>query len=130
MNHRHQIRKINAPWILKTNNHHRFVWCRYPPSDERVRRIDCWNALEIDISFGKLRTDELNIIRHTPKDGVGDRFSRIAASLLVAIKFLNPFQVDCRHHAILKIYLLCVVHRVLEEHPMKVFIVVQISIFG
>ena len=38
------------------------------------RRVDRRNTLEISISFGELRTDELNIIRHASKDGVGNRF--------------------------------------------------------
>ncbi len=48
---------------------------------------------------GELRADVVHIVGHAAEDGVDDRFLRVAACTLVAMQFLNPFEVDDRNDA-------------------------------
>ena len=47
----------------------------------------------------KLRADVVHIIGHATHDGVGHCLGAVTSLGLVAPQFLNPFQVDNRHHA-------------------------------
>src|SRR6188768_1810031 len=111
-NHRQQIWKIDPARILEADDDHRLVGRRYPPGDERVRSIHRRHALEIDVRLSELRTDIIDVIRHTPEDGVGDRLGGIAARISVAVQLLDPFEIDDGNDTDLEIRVLSDIHLV------------------
>ena len=64
--HRHEIREINAPWLLKADDEHTFVRARNVTRDERIRRIDGRDTLEIDMRMHELWADAdlIHVVRH------------------------------------------------------------------
>ena len=46
----------------------------------------------------KLRHDVVHIVGHAAKNSIGHRLGAVAALVFVAPEFLNPLQVDDRHH--------------------------------
>ena len=61
---------------------------------ERIGGIDGRDPLQVDIGTGELRGDVVNIIMHAFQDHVGGVFTAVASNRLVALDFLDPFQVD------------------------------------
>lgn len=61
---------------------------------EGVGRVDDGDALEIDVRLGKLRTDIVYVVGHAAQHGLDHRFMRLAARALVAMKLLNPLEID------------------------------------
>jgi len=61
----------------------------------------------------------MDIIGHSPQHRVHDFFRRIAASRTVSMDFLNPFKVDHRDDAYLKVGILGDVHLAGLNRAMK-----------
>ena len=75
----------------------------------------------------ELRTDVIYIVRHASQDGVGDRFGAIAALLLVAVKFLDPFQVDHWHHTHQQVRMLSDVDFGSDNRAVQAFVKQQVG---
>ena len=118
--------KSIAARILEADDDHQLVGRRYPPGDERVRSIHRRHALEIDVRLSELRTDIIDVIRHTPEDGVGDRLGGIAARISVAVQLLDPFEIDDGNDTDLEIRVLSDIHLVGHNGPVKTLVEQQI----
>jgi hypothetical protein len=67
--------------------------------NERVGCVHTGHALEVHMRMRKLRTNVVHVVGHAAQDRVGDGFGGITALGFVAPEFLNPLEIDDRHHA-------------------------------
>ena len=111
----------------KTDDDNRLVSGGNPARDERIGRVHRRHALEVDICLGELRHDIVDVIGHAPQDRVGDRLRGIAARRLVAMQFLNPFEIDDRHDADPQIDMLAHVSRARLDATMQALIKQQVG---
>ena len=70
----------------------------------------------------------MHVIRHAAQDGVGNRFRRIAPCRLVAMDFLDPFQIDDRNDTDLEITMLGKIDLVGHRTAMQAFIEQEIGV--
>ncbi len=92
--------------FIEADHHEAFVQGRDIARDERVGGVHRRHALEVDVGARELRGDVFDVVGHAAQDGIHGRLRRIAAFLLVAMDFLDPFQIDHRHHADAQIHIL------------------------
>ena len=71
---------------------------------------------------GELRTDIVDVVRHTAQYRVRDRFGRIASRRTISMKFLDPLEIDDRHDTDLEIGILRHVHLVRDDRTMETFV--------
>src|ERR1700733_4642935 len=122
VNHRKQVTEVEAPRIPESDHDHRLVGCGDRASDEGVRCIDRWYALEIDIRLRKLRTHVPYIVRHPTQNGIGYCFSGISPRCPVPVNLLNPFQVDDGHDPDLQVGMLCKIDFVRDDASVQSFV--------
>ena len=83
--------------IAETDDDNRLIGGRDGPGDERVRGVHQGHPLEVDIRLGELRTYVMDIIRHPAQNRLHHVVGAVESCRVVAMDFLNPFQVDHRH---------------------------------
>ncbi|CNV24865.1 Uncharacterised protein [Salmonella enterica subsp. enterica serovar Bovismorbificans] len=66
---------------------------------ERIGRVDGRYALEVDMGTRELRRNVIDVVVHGTHHGIHHRFTGVSALAGVANQFLNPLEVDDRHHA-------------------------------
>src|ERR1019366_852857 len=125
-----QIGKIDSARSGETNDHHRFVGGWDPARGERIRGIDRGNPLEINVGFGELRANIMDIIGHPPQHRVHYLFRRIAARRAITTDFLNPFEVDHWDDTDLQVGILGDIHLVRLDRAMQTFIKKKIAFYG
>src|SRR5262249_3397445 len=99
VDHGQQVGEVDTARFLEADDDHRFIRRRNPARYERVRGIDGRDALEVYVRLRELRANVLNVIGHTPQNGLRDVLSRVAALRAVSLDLLNPFKVDHGHDA-------------------------------
>ena len=126
VDHREQIREVDAVGIPETDHNHRLVRRRNPSRDKGVRRIDHWHALEIDVRLRELRADELDVVGHAAQHRVGNCFGGVAARVAIAMHLLDPLQIDDRNDADLQVGILGDVDLVGNDGAVQAFVEEQI----
>ncbi len=71
----------------------------------------------------------MHIIMHPAQDHIGDRLGGIAALVPVAVHFLDPFQIDHRHHADFQIGVFRQVHHVVFHRPVQALVKQHVGAF-
>ena len=99
VDHVQQVLEVDALGLGKADHHHALVGRGNVARDEGVGGVDHRHALEVDMRVHELRADVVHVVGHAAQDGVGHRLGAVAALGLVAPEFLDPLQVDDRHHA-------------------------------
>src|SRR3972149_3015492 len=87
--HRQQVREVDVARTAEPDDEEALVEGRDVASDERVRRVDHRHALEVDVRPRELGSDVVDVVRHAPKDRLGDRLGRVAAGVLVELDLLG-----------------------------------------